>query len=365
MFLKFKFKYFLILLLVFITKSTLSEECSIKEEIKIGLIESNYIDYKYYLYYTLGEFSKRNKVNFKINQVNHNADEFDIIFGEYRDLKKLSINKNKIPNNLANFYRNNEIEVSDNIFPLDLDTFILLSHDNKIQLSLEELIDEYSPLKYSLGLSFLSSDDMINLLVYQIEKNSISLNSLSFELSINLFNKIYKNINKNILYSNYLDIYNSYENYENIFTLFSDGVLLYKNLDYNSFQLFPKSHYTWNEEKGYFKKILNQNPISFYGFSAYVNNSDNIGFLCYLIEEDVRLKTFEDFNVQISPLSMNELVNINQLISDDYKTILENKNKFIFNPNYELEYDNLEIVKDVLFNQDRNYDMFDSTNYLN
>ena len=46
-----------------------------------------------------------------------------------------------------------------------------------------------------------------------------------------------------------------------------------------------------------------------------------------LIEEDVRNKTFEDFNVQISPLSMYELVNINQEISDEYKNILENKNK--------------------------------------
>ena len=35
-----------------------------------------------------------------------------------------------------------------------------------------------------------------------------------------------------------------------------------------------------------------------------------------------------------------------------------------FNPNYKLEHDNLEIVKDVFFNQNRNYDMFDSNNYL-
>ena len=355
----------MIFVLIFVSKEILSDECSIKDEIKIGLIENNYIDYKYYLYYTLGEFSKKNLINFEINQVNNNADEFDIIFGEYRDLKKLSTNKIKIPKSVSDFYYNNEIKILDNIFPLDLDTFILLSHDNKTQLNLESLIDVYSPIKYTLGLSFLSNDDMINLLIYQIEKNKINLNSLTFELSVNLLNKIYKNINKNILYSNYLDIYNSYENYENIYTLFSDGVLLYKNLDYESFQLFPKSNYIWDEEKGYFKQNINQNPISFYGFSAYLSSTDNSGFLCYLIEEDVRNKTFEDFNVQISPLSMYELANINQDISDEYKTILENKNKFIFNPNYKSEYDNLEIVKDVFFNQNRNYDMFDSINYLN
>lgn len=360
-----KLKYVLIFVLVFVTKEILSDECSIKDEIKIGLIENNYIDYSYYLYYTLGKFSKKNLINFEINQVNNNADEFDIIFGEYRDLKKLSTNKIKIPKSVSDFYYNNEIKISDNIFPLDLDTFILLSHDKKTQLNLESLVDVYSPIKYTLGLSFLSNEDIINLLIYQIEKNKINLNSLTFELSVNLLNKIYKNINKNILYSNYLDIYNSYENHENIYTLFSDGVLLYKNLDYQSFQLFPKSNYIWDEEKGYFRQNINQNPISFYGFSAYVSSTDNSGFLCYLIEEDVRSKTFENFNVQISPLSLYELVNINQDISDEYKTILENKNKFIFNPNYKLEYDNLEIVKDVFFNQNRNYDIFDSTNYLN
>ena len=62
--------------------------------------ENSYIDYKYYLYYALGDYSLLNDIEFTISEVNQNANEFDIIFGEYRDLKKLAsqlqINQNKI-----------------------------------------------------------------------------------------------------------------------------------------------------------------------------------------------------------------------------------------------------------------------------
>ncbi len=365
MFLKFKFYYLIILLLIISTKGILSEECSIKQEIKVGLIKNIFIDYKYYLYYTLGEFSKKNQIKFKIEEVNNNVDEFDIIFGEYRDLEKLSINKIEIPQKISRFYKNNEIEILNNILPLDLDTFILLNHDNAQKLNFEELIDVYSPIKYTVGLSYLSKENNFNLLIYQFEKNTINFRSLTFDLAKDLFNKLYRNINKNILYANYLDIYNSHENYENIYTLFSDGALLYKNINYSSFQLFPKSKYIWDHEKGYFIENLNQNPSSFYGFSAYINNAQNYGFLCYLVEEDVRLKTFTDFNIQISPFSMNEVVKIKNDIPDKYKIILEEKNKFILEPNYNLEYENFEKITDILFNQDKYFDMFDSSNYLN
>ena len=42
-------------------------------------------------------------------------------------------------------------------------------------------------------------------------------------------------------------------------------------------------------------------------FSAYLNSFQSSGFLCYLIDEKVRLKAFKDFNIQLSPLSIHEV----------------------------------------------------------
>ena len=68
-------------LLIF-QKNSIANECLIKKDLNIGLIENNYIDYKYYLYYALGEYSLLNDIEFTISEVNKNANEFDIIFGE-------------------------------------------------------------------------------------------------------------------------------------------------------------------------------------------------------------------------------------------------------------------------------------------
>ena len=125
------FKGFLIFfLLIIISNKSNSNECLIKQELNIGVIENSYIDYKYYLYYALGDYSLMNDIEFTISEVNQNANEFDIIFGEYRDLEKLSINQTQIPDKILNFYNDNEIEIIGNLLPLDLDTFILLSIDN-------------------------------------------------------------------------------------------------------------------------------------------------------------------------------------------------------------------------------------------
>ena len=64
-------------LLIF-QKNSIANECLIKKDLNIGLIENNYIDYKYYLYYALGEYSSDNEVLFDINLVDNNADEFDL-----------------------------------------------------------------------------------------------------------------------------------------------------------------------------------------------------------------------------------------------------------------------------------------------
>ena len=62
-------------------KNSIANECLIEKDLNIGLIENNYIDYKYYLYYALGEYSLINDIKFNIIEFNQNSNEFDIIFG--------------------------------------------------------------------------------------------------------------------------------------------------------------------------------------------------------------------------------------------------------------------------------------------
>ena len=351
-------------LLIF-QKNSIANECLIKKDLNIGLIENNYIDYKYYLYYALGEYSLINDIKFNISEVNQNANEFDIIFGEFRDLAKLSLNQTQIPNKVLNFYNDNEVEVMGNIFPLDLDTFILLSQDDYEKITFEEFSELYNPIKYTLGMSFKIKEDIINLILYHLEQSSIDFNSLSLELTSDLFTKTYENLNKNIVNNNFLEVFNSYENSENVHTLFSDGILLNKNIDFGSFQLFPKSKYIWDSEEGVFKESLESKPLSFYGFSAYLNNSQGSGLLCYLINEEVRLKAFKDFNIQLSPLSINEVRSIEDDLPDDYKKILENKNKNILKPNYSSENKNYDLFSDLIFGKYKYEENIDNQDYLN
>ena len=352
-------------LLLIYQKNSIANECLIKKNFNIGLIENNYIDYKYYLYYALGEYSLINDIEFTISEVNQNANEFDIIFGEFRDLTKLSLNQTQIPDKVLNFYNDNEVEVMGNIFPLDLDTFILLSQDDNEKLTFEEFSELYNPIKYTLGMSFKTREDIINLIIYHLEQPSINLNSLSFELTADLFSKTYQNLNKNIVNTNFLEVLNSYENSENVYTLFSDGILLNKNINFKSFQLFPKSKYIWDSDEGVFKESIESKPISFYGFSAYLNNSQGSGLLCYLIDEDVRLKAFRDFNIQLSPLSINEVRSIEDDLTDNYKKILENKNKNVLKPNYSSENKNYDLFSGLIFGKYNYDDIINNQDYLN
>ena len=361
-----KSKFFLIFFLFLIfQKNSIANECLIKKNLNIGLIKNNYIDYKYYLYYALGDYSLLNDIEFTISEVSKNANEFDIIFGEFRDLAKLSLNQTHIPNKVLNFYNDNDLEVMGNIFPLDLDTFILLSQDDYEKLNFEEFSELYNPIKYTLGMSFKTKEDIINLIIYHLEQPSINVNSLSFELTANLFSKTYQNLNKNIINNNFLEVFNSYENSENVYTLFSDGILLNKNIEFRSFQLFPKSKYIWDRDEGVFKKSKDSKPLSFYGFSAYINNSQGSGLLCYLIDEEVRLKAFRDFNIQLSPLSINEVRSIEDDLPDNYKKILENKNKNVLKPNYSSENKNYDLFSGLIFGKFKYDDIIENQDYLN
>ena len=356
---------YIFFLLFIVPNNLISNECITKNKLNVGLIENNFIDYKYYLYYALGEYSLLNNVEFTIREVNQNANEFDIIFGEYRDLAKLSLSQTKIPDKILKFYKDNQVEVRENLFPLDLDTFILLSEDDSNKLTFEDFSELYNPIKYTLGMSFKIKEDIINLIIYHLEQPSINLNSLSFELTADLFSKTYENLNKNIVSNNFLEVLNSYENSENVYTLFSDGILLNKNIDFKSFQLFPKSKYIWDSEEGVFKDSFESKPFSFYGFSAYLNNSQASGLLCYLVDEKVRLKAFKDFNIQLSPLSINEVRSIEDDLPDNYKKILENKNKNVFKPNYSSENKNYDLFSGLIFGKHKYDDIIDNQDYLN
>ena len=360
-------KVFLIFSILFFlfSKNSFSNECLNKKELNIGLIDNDFIDYKYYLYYALGEYSSINNIQFTISEVDHNANEFDIIFGEFRDLEKLSLNQTIIPDEILTYYFNNDVEIFENLFPLDLDTFILLSQDDHKKLTFEELSEVYNPIKYTLGMTLETKGDIVNLFTYQLGKPYINIDSLSFDTTVNLFSKTYKNLNKNILDDNFLEIYNSYENLENVYTLFNDGILLYKNINFKSFQLFPKSKYVWNEENGIFKENIEIKPFSFYGFSAYLNNTESSGFLCYLIDEEVRLKAFKDFNIQLSPLSVHEVRKIENELPDKYLEILEKKNKYIFKPNYSSEIKNYELLLALMLGEEKISNIFNNQDYLN
>lgn len=308
-----------------------SKECSYGQSIKVGLIENNYIDYKYYIYSALDSYALDNSINFEFDIVNNNVSDFDIIFGEYHELNKLSKFNYEYPHKLKEFYSKNSIEIENNIFPLDLDTFIIINNTNLDKINFKNLSIFQDPIKYSLGMSLLPKENYINLVLYNSNKGVINFNDHSIESSLNKFKSIYRFQNKNIIEGNYLDVYESHKNNENAFTLFSDGILLNNDFRSESFQLFPQNQYKWNSDKGVFDQETNFTPISFFGFSAYLNNSNHSGFLCFLTETQIRHYGFYKFNIQLSPLSFHEIRNFPKKITSKYKDILQNKNKYIVN----------------------------------
>ena len=69
---------------------------------------------------------------------------------------------------------------------------------------------------------------------------------------------------------------------ENLFTLFSDGILFYKNLQNSYFNLFPQNKFIWNEDLGIFSNSSNSIPYSYYGFSAFINNTNHLDYCAIL-----------------------------------------------------------------------------------
>ena len=325
----------LIISIFFFINIANSNECGNNSKLKVGIIENEYIDYKYYLYYSLYNYSLINSSEFELEVVDNNIDEFDIVFGEYFQIEKLNKRSIDYPSEVSEFYNKNQIRIKEeNIFPLDLDTFILLKRDNIKKLNFEDLSEFYDPVRYTLGLSQVSKENFLNLLMYSLGENNFNIEKVSFDSILDLYTTSYKNINKNILENNFDTIFQSYQNNENIFTLFSDGILLYKDIIYESFQLFPQSKYKWDDNKGTFVDSTENTPYSFFGFSAYLNNTKKIGFICYLLDSESRNSAFKNFNIQISPFSIHEL-DLNAInLSNEYKDILSKKNKNILRPAY-------------------------------
>ena len=359
------FQIYFLFILFFIIKTLSGNECGTNSPLKIGLIENDYINYEYYLYYELGNFAVDKNLEFEIQKVENNVNEFDIIFGEYYDLIKLSQNKVNYPTSIKNFYSENNIELLNNIFPLDLDSFILISKNIEKKINnLEDLSKYYDPIRYTLGINFKLQNEVSKIIAYNTGYKDFNLEIIENETLLNLFGKAYKNLNKNILSSDFLETYNSYENGENVYTLFNDGILLNKNFKYQTYQLFPQSKYKWNRDEGIFLEKSETIPYSYYGFSAYLNNTNEFGFLCHLIKDDVRNNSFKNFNIALSPLSANEVKGYEGL-PEGYIEILNSKNQNILNINYKNFSQKYELLKSIIFGNHSYQKSIETNDYLN
>ena len=359
------FQIYFLFIFLFTIKTLSGNECETNSPLKIGLIDNDYINYEYYLYYELGNFAFNNNLEFEIQKVDNNANEFDIIFGEYYDLIKLSQTKVNYPTRIKNYYSENNIELSNNIFPLDLDTFILISKNIEKKINhLEGLSKYHDPIRYTLGMNFKLKNEVSKILAYNTGYMEFNLELMENETLLNLFGKAYKSLNKNILSSDFIETYNSYENGENVYTLFNDGVLLNKNFKYQTYQLFPQSKYKWSIDEGIFLENSEIIPYSYYGFSAYLNNTNEFGFLCHLIKNDVRKNSFKNFNIALSPLSANEVKGYEKL-PEGYVEILNSKNQNILNISLENFSHKYELLKDIVFGNQNYQKSIETNEYLN
>jgi len=359
------FQIYFFFIFFFLIKLLNANECASTSPLKIGLIDNDNIDYQHYLYYELGNYAAKKNLEFEIEIVKNNSNKFDIIFGEYFDLIKLSQNEINYPKEVQKFYIENGIKILNNTLPLDLDTFIIVSNnvDKKIN-SLEELYNYYDPIRYTLGMNLKSDNYIAKIIGYNTEYKEFNFQSVINETLINYLGKTYKNLNKNILSSNFFEVYNSYENDENVYTLFSDGVLLNKNFDYITYQLFPQTKYKWDDKKGIFVNRLGLTPLSYYGFSAYINKTNQFGFLCHMIKKNIRKNSFKNFNIALSPLSVTEIEDFD-FIPEGYLEILKNKNKNILDINFDNYAFKSESLRNIIYGNEKYQKVIDTNNYLN
>ena len=358
-------KFFSLVFFLLLYSYSNAQECESTSTLRVGLLDDSFIDYRHYLYYELGNYALSKSIDFEFEYVDNNIDQFDLIFGEYNKLQKLSLSNLDLPEAINEFYSSNGIVVSNNLLPLDLDTYILSSQIKGIDVNnFEDLANYFDPIRYTLGASLLTPKINTEIIDFSLDNNTYDISNQNYERVLNLFNRSYPNINKNILSSNFIEIINSYENKENVFTLFSDGIILHKDFEYSSYQLFSQSNYQWDDKEGVYKDRLKTVPYSYYGFSAYINNSKQIGFICHLTKAEVRVNTFKSFNISISPLSEMEIANI-EGVDENYLQILKSKNTNIRKPKYEWFNENYDLNKNIIFGNIVFRDLINTDNYLN
>jgi hypothetical protein len=180
-------KVFFLLLFIFTKPIFASEECSNEKNLKIGLINNDYIDYQYYLYYELGNYVQQNDIDFELAFVDQNIDEFDIVFGEFNQLKNLSIKEISLPNQIKNFYEDNGLDIKNNILPLDLDTLVVLSNQASSLKNLEELSNIFSPIKYTFGMNFNNNEHLSKLISFSSHQQIMDLESHTVESTLEFF----------------------------------------------------------------------------------------------------------------------------------------------------------------------------------
>jgi len=129
------------------------------------------------------------------------------------------------------------------------------------------------------------------------------------------------------------------------------------------FNVFPQNKFKWNEDLGLFDNIINPVPYSYYGFSAFINNVNQIGLLCHLTKQEVRNNTFRNFNIQISPLSISELKDFEKL-PIGYVEIVDLKNKNIIDEEQNI-LSQINFIRDVIFGNQSYRNLIKSNNYLN
>ena len=329
-----------IILVVFASISLLKAEeknCpELDKNISAHLITDDFYNYEDFLHYSLGKFSSVNKKKYNFNKskdLNLVAINSDIIFGEFNDLKRINFNKEKldIPNYIQKYYTKNRIKnlgKNNNLFPLDLDTFILISKEEIEKIKYEE--DFYNfidPNKYTLSQSFYSENETLNFFKYLLKDNVINFKKPFFESILFNQNNRYSLVNKNTFFSTYDEVVSSFYNNENLFGVFTDGFAYREKINFIS---YPNSNLIWNDKLGKFIINENKNYSSFFGFSALVNNKKGFIFLCYLTKKELRETLITKFNIGISPLSINDILDPSSL-TDEYINILDLKNKNIKN----------------------------------
>jgi len=322
---------------IFINNSMAEETCPKNEQdISVHLITDGYYNYEDYLHYSLGKFSSLNNNKYNLNiskEFDLGAINGDVIFGEFYELQKIIDKENSIttPKYIEDFYQRNNIknsEKNNNLYPLDLDTYILVSKEKINNIKNEEdIYNFFDQSKYTLSQSFYSKSETIKFMSFLLMDNEMNFKNPFFE-SI-LFNQKskYSLLNKNTFLGSYEEVIDSFNNNENLFTVLPDGFAYHENINFIN---YPNSEKIWDKEIGKFESNDIENITSFYGFSALVNKESAFNFLCYLTTSDSRKVIMKDFNLGISPFTVNDVSDIDK-ISSQYKEILKLKSQNIKN----------------------------------